>query len=558
MADAEVSTVVHRAAVGPRRIGRYDICFELASGGMATVYLARLDGMGGFSKLVALKCIHPHLVRQEGFVEMFMDEARLASRIDHPGVCAVFDFGFGDGTYYMAMECLVGETLARVHRLTSQRPHLSPLPDHAFYMARIVTGVADALHAAHELRSNDGQFLNLVHRDVSPQNLMVTYDGAVKIMDFGIASAVDQLHLTKTGTVRGKFAYMSPEQLDGKELDRRSDIWSLGVVFWELLTGRQLFGGPSEATAMRAVLEAPIVPPSVARPGVPKELDDVVLRCLARSPAERFPTAAALSEALSALKPKRGPPVTAAVLAEWLRALFPDLYARRLELVEQARQMTADGVLRVSRMLSQPDIETHRMSELTPAPKKTRRLLWPGAAALALVALGAFAVVRSRSTPRNAQPSSSAAAAPAATARALAAPKAEPAKNDAPLSPAETDAPSAPPSSSAAPDLAPADRAPAPAPRVRAAAPASTSSPASEPGSVDVATPGGWADVSIGAHRYGRTPLRLTLPAGRRTVTLRPFGQGAPRSRVVVVQPGKLSRLVVSVEPPKPESSQTR
>jgi serine/threonine protein kinase len=601
--DSSLLTLVKPA---PHRIGRYEICFELAAGGMATIYLARVEGPFDFKKLVALKCIHPHLVRQAGFVEMFLDEARLASRIGHPNVCTVFDFGFADSTYYIAMEFLVGETVGRLCRLSEQHKQLVPMPACAGYMARIVADAALGLHAAHELHGDDGAFLGLIHRDVSPQNIMVTYDGAVKVMDFGIAKTVDQLHLTRTGTVRGKFPYMAPEQVEQGELDRRTDVWSLGVVLWELLTGARLFHREREVDSIRAVLEAPIPAPSSLRPGVPKELDEVTLRALQRDPARRFASAHELALALEAGRGRRDATASSGALGEWLRATFPDLYARRLELVDQARQMDDGTVPRISRALSEPTLSTRPL----PEPHATgahggarwKRPRWLALGASVLLTLGAGVWLAARHTPREqgrsrnapawadsptplgtqarapgtAPPGKEAAVqtnahvgAPASTLvtaqnSALAAtPTTElgAARNPAPASTraariivSQSDVASSSATSRgtiATPHRtasAPSQQAPL-EPTPAEPSPQSTSPGVSHSlglGVVNVATPGGWADVFVGNRHRGRTPLQLELPQGRRSLTLRPFG-GKPVKREVLVRPNQVTRLVVPV-----------
>ena len=197
----------------PSKIGRYELCFELASGGMASVHLARVEGNPGFEKLVALKRIHPHLACEPEYIEMFLDEARIASRITHSNVCSVFDFGEADGEYFIAMEYLVGEPLSRVHRrvLADLDQRSSPLLP--MRMARIIAQACEGLHAAHELADGDGESLHVVHRDVSAENLFVTYDGATQVVDFGIAHARQRVHHTEAGQVKGTFPYMAPEQI---------------------------------------------------------------------------------------------------------------------------------------------------------------------------------------------------------------------------------------------------------------------------------------------------------------------------------------------------------
>ncbi|MEL7371045.1 MAG: serine/threonine-protein kinase, partial [Myxococcota bacterium] len=209
-------------------VGRYEICLKLADGGMATVYLARMVGPAGFQKLVALKCMHPHLVGQHDFLERFYDEARLVSRINHPHVCSILDFGLEGGVYFIALELLLGRTLTQMRSTLVKSAHRD-------LCTTIIAAVARGLHAAHELTDAHGSPLGVVHRDVSPDNIVVTFDGDIKLLDFGVAKAADQLHLTRTRTVLGKFSYMAPEQLKGEPVDRRADVWSLGVIAWELL-----------------------------------------------------------------------------------------------------------------------------------------------------------------------------------------------------------------------------------------------------------------------------------------------------------------------------------
>src|SRR5262245_21397103 len=264
-----------------RQLGRYQLMLELASGGMATVYLARVAGAAGFEKLVALKRIHAHLAKQQKFTEMFLDEARIAARIGHPNVCDVFDFGEADGTYYLAMEYLLGETVSRLMRKRTHDP--SPWTSHELaLLARIVAEAAQGLHAAHELRDDRGEPMHVVHRDVSPQNLFVTYDGAAKVVDFGIARARGRIHDTTTGSIKGKYAYMSPEQVKNQTLDRRTDVWALGAILWEMLTRKRLFRRDSEVDTLMAVNDEAIAPPSSVRSDVPTSFDPIVMGALTR------------------------------------------------------------------------------------------------------------------------------------------------------------------------------------------------------------------------------------------------------------------------------------
>ncbi len=321
----------------PKRIGRYELRFELASGGMASVYLARADGAPGFQKLIALKRIHSHLATEKEYVEMFLDEARIASRITHANVCSVFDFGEADGEYYIAMEYLVGEPLSRVQRRVMANADQRSSTSLPARMARVIAGACEGLHAAHELKDSNGELLRVVHRDVSAENLFVTYDGLVQVVDFGIAHARERIHHTLAGQVKGTFPYMAPEQMTAAMVDRRVDIWALGAVLWELLTLRRLFLRDTDVNTMYAVLSGEIRPPSDYRKDVPPELDEIVLRALQRNPDERWQTARQMGTALRRFLAKQEELVGPAELADWMGELFPDGELRKHQLMEIAR-----------------------------------------------------------------------------------------------------------------------------------------------------------------------------------------------------------------------------
>jgi serine/threonine protein kinase len=327
-----------------QRLGRYRLCFEVAHGGMATVYLARADGPGGFGKLVALKRIHPHLARERAFVDMFLDEARIASLLSHPNVCGVTDFGQADGTYYLTMEYLVGESLGHVHHKLAQRQRVAPVDDLIPIACRILADACEGLHSAHELKGPLGKPLNLVHRDISPHNLFVTFEGSVKVVDFGIASAAGRLHHTQAGAVKGKFPYMAPEMLEGKGIDRRADVWALGVVLWETIALKRLFRRQTDSETLLAVMQNPIPRLSDLNPQVPPELDRIVARALARRADERYASARELGQDLSRFLGTRREPVTMLDVAQFMHRLFPDGFAKKQQLLEIARQVE-DGVI---------------------------------------------------------------------------------------------------------------------------------------------------------------------------------------------------------------------
>ena len=321
----------------PSRIGRYELCFELASGGMASVHLARAHGDPGFEKLVALKRIHPHLACEQEYVEMFLDEARIASRITHSNVCSVFDFGEADGEYFIAMEYLVGEPLSRIHRRVLADVDERDSPLLPMRMARMIAQACEGLHAAHELTDADGESMHVVHRDVSAENLFVTYDGATQVVDFGIAHALQRVHNTEAGQVKGTFPYMAPEQMTSAVVDRRVDVWALGTVLWELLTLRKLFLRETDVNTMYAVLSGEIQPPSQYRSEVSEELDEIVLKALERSPDERWQSAREMGKALRRYLAKQDELIGPAEIADWMRQLFPSGELRKREIMAIAR-----------------------------------------------------------------------------------------------------------------------------------------------------------------------------------------------------------------------------
>ena len=273
------------------RIGRYDVLGRLAVGGMAEIFLARESGPRASSREVVLKRVLPHVASQREIVEMFVNEARVCLRLRHPHICPIYEYGEFEGTHYLAMEWVHGVSLSDI-------TEHGPLP--IAIAMRIFADVAGALHHAHTARSASGIPLGIVHRDVTPDNIMVGFDGVVRLLDFGIAKAKVHLDKTQAGVLKGKFAYMSPEQYAGEEVDPRTDIFSLGVCLFEALSGASLFDRGSEYATVAAIVlgtEAPSVRDHT--PAVPEELDRIVQRALARDPNARFPTADAFQEVLT-------------------------------------------------------------------------------------------------------------------------------------------------------------------------------------------------------------------------------------------------------------------
>ena len=310
---------------GATVLGRYLVFDEIAAGGMATVHLGRLRGAAGFARMVAIKRLHRQYAKDPEFVAMLVDEARLAGRIHHPNVVTMIDVAAEDGELSLVMEYVHGEPLAKLLR-TSRRKGLPVAPRIA---ARLLIETLHGLHAAHEARDERGMELGIVHRDVSPQNIIVGADGVTRVLDFGIAKAAGRIHSTREGEIKGKFAYMPPEQLHGEHLDRRADIYAAGVVLWETLTGERLFLGSAEMPDLQRLLDADVEPPSTRITGLSAGFDAVAMKALAREPGDRYPTARAMAVALEAC----GPAATASEVSEWVEVLASDSLARRALLI---------------------------------------------------------------------------------------------------------------------------------------------------------------------------------------------------------------------------------
>ncbi len=282
-----------RAEARHRVIGRYVLFDEIASGGMATVHLGRLFGSIGFSRIVAIKRLHAQLAKDPAFVAMFVDEARLAVRVRHPNVVPILDVVSADDELFLVMEYVEGEALSRILGRLREQGAMMPTE----VATSIVAGALHGLHAAHEAKTEDGEPLHLVHRDVSPHNILVGLDGVSRVFDFGIAKAIGRLQTTQEGQTKGKLAYMSPEQARGLEVDRRTDVYAASVVLWEALAGRRLYAGDDPLALMGQVLTHEIEPPGRFA-AVPPSLDAIVMRGLALEPDERFTTALAMALAL--------------------------------------------------------------------------------------------------------------------------------------------------------------------------------------------------------------------------------------------------------------------
>jgi serine/threonine protein kinase len=301
-----------------QQLGRYQILKELATGGIADVLLARASGLEGFTRHVVIKRIRRELAGEQRFVAAFLDEARIAASLHHHNIVQVYDIGEQDGAYFFAMEYVHSEDVRTLLARVRERNEVVPLDQ----VVAIITATAAGLHYAHEAVGPQGQKLDVVHRDVSPSNVLVGYDGSVKIVDFGLAKAAMRTNTTAAGTIRGKASYMSPEQCRGEKIDRRADIFGLGIVMYELVTAQRLFKGSTDYETMEAVVDGDVPPPSSTRRDVPPSLDAIILRALAKDPNERYQTAEAFREAVELFAVDAQLRTSNKALADYLVRLF--------------------------------------------------------------------------------------------------------------------------------------------------------------------------------------------------------------------------------------------
>ncbi len=300
--------------------GQYVLVRKLAEGGMAEIFLSKLLGADGFERNVVIKRMLSNLSSLPDFVEMFRDEARLAARLSHPNIIQIHELGFIDGCYYICMEYLAGEDFSTTLRQAGKKRQYTPMP----ITLRVLVDAARGLHFAHDFTNEEGQPLHIVHRDISPSNLYVTYQGQVKVLDFGIAKAASRLVQTRTGVVKGKYIYMAPEQAQGKEVDRRSDVFSLGVSLYESLTNVRPFARENDLAVLNALLQGDFMPPASLRRDIPPELEAVVLKAMALRPEDRYATAADFADALEHSLKGKVPLASHKQLSEYLRAQFGD------------------------------------------------------------------------------------------------------------------------------------------------------------------------------------------------------------------------------------------
>ena len=499
-------------SAAPARLGRYQLLGQLATGGMAEIHLARLAGEAGFEKTVVVKRLLPELVASPAFVAMFLDEGKLVARLDHPNICEVHELGRDGAEYFLAMPYLDGVAVTELIARPRDPDRLGELR----VAAGVIVQACAGLHHAHELRDADGTAAGLVHRDISPSNLFVTAAGQVKVLDFGIAK-VRGASETEAGTIKGKTQYMAPEQLLGEPLDRRCDVFALGIVLYELATHQRLFKRPSDYLAARAILEDPIPRADQADPAIPAPVADVIARALTRDRAARFADAAELARALEdALAPLGGVASLAQIAA--VVTSTDELSAQRTRqarVLAQAKAHT-DVELAITRPLhgAQTRVSPPPVHGATARPWARRALVAAGGVALVITMVLAL------------RPHGGEADAPAASpADAATRVATSPAPPDAPTSPAD-----APPSPADAPDAATIEMPAEPARPPRPGTFSIDSSP--------------FATIFVDGARLDVTPiLGRALPAGRHRLRA-VLGDGRARELVVDVPAGKAAKPI--------------
>jgi serine/threonine protein kinase len=325
-----------RPVTTPRQFGKYVLIRKLAEGGMAEIFLAKQTGAEGFERDVVIKCMLDHFTKYPDFIAMFLDEARLAARLHHPNIVQITDLGVADNRHFICMEYLAGEDLDAVIAAAHYRGEGLPIP----IAARIMLSVLEGLEFAHGYQEQ-GRLVGLVHRDISPSNIFVTYQGTVKVLDFGIAKASSRMTQTQPGLLKGKWGYMSPEQARGEPIDARSDLFSVGVSFHELLTARRVFERDNEIGVLLALMDQPIPPPSQRRADIPPTLDRIVMKALERRPQDRYASAAEMRADLEEFL--RGTPSIPGVtqLAQYMQGLFGPAEVERKTKIPSLTELAA-------------------------------------------------------------------------------------------------------------------------------------------------------------------------------------------------------------------------
>ena len=321
------------------RFGKYLLLNRIAVGGMAEIFLARQEGLEGFEKTICIKRIRPHLSSQPGFVRMFLNEAKLAAQLTHPNIAQIYDLGRINESYFIAMEYIAGRDMSRI----IPKADKAGIPFPMIYALRIASNVCEGMNYAHKKTDAYGNELHVVHRDVTPENIIVSWDGTVKIVDFGIAKANTQIEQTRAGEIKGKLSYMSPEQAMGKHLDHRSDVFSLGSVLYEWITGYKLFTGENEMAILKSIIDGKIYPPSYFKEDVPEAVERILMKALEKDRDNRYQSAWEMQFDLDTYLAGADFTPSSIHLSNFLKQIFEDEIEREKELLLKTRDSAKDA-----------------------------------------------------------------------------------------------------------------------------------------------------------------------------------------------------------------------
>jgi serine/threonine protein kinase len=320
------------------RFGKYVLLNRIAVGGMAEIFLARQEGLEGFEKTICIKRIRPHLSSQPNFVRMFLNEAKLAAQLNHPNIVQIYDLGRINESYFIAMEYISGRDMSRI----IPKGEKKEIPFPTIYALKIASNCLEGLYYAHTKTDAYGNPLNIVHRDITPENVLVGFNGTVKIVDFGIAKASTQLEQTRAGEIKGKLSYMSPEQAMGQQLDARSDIFALGAVLYEWITGYKLFTGENEMAILKSIIDGKIYPPSYFKEDVPEAVEKILMKALAKDREDRYQSAWEMQFDVDTFVAASQFTPSNIHLANFLKQIFDDEMKRELELLKKSADVVVD------------------------------------------------------------------------------------------------------------------------------------------------------------------------------------------------------------------------
>ncbi|MCG3172781.1 MAG: Serine/threonine-protein kinase PknD [Myxococcota bacterium] len=357
-------------AIQGQKFGKYMLIDRIAVGGMAEIFLARQEGIDGFERPAVIKRIRPHLSNQPGFIKMFLNEAKIAAQLNHPNVCQIYDLGRIGDSYFLSMEFIHGRDMSRI--IPKAKKKNIPFPME--YALRIAEEVCQGLHHAHSKTDAYGNPLNIVHRDVSPENVQVSFDGHVKMLDFGIAKAQGSLSETKAGEIKGKLSYLSPEQCKGLALDHRSDVFGVGAMLYEWLTGYKLFKGESDLEVINNIIDGKIYPPSYFKASIPEPVERIAMKSLEKDREKRYQSAWEMHQEIEAFLKSHTFYPTNMHLSNFMKQLFKDELEkeqkRYAELTEAARRLGRNSVVDMEAV---PDDNSSHQTDTFPARREGSR-----------------------------------------------------------------------------------------------------------------------------------------------------------------------------------------